>query len=418
MERSHPKRRRREHPSIRSGRHPGPPGRWPRLRQWLHRARSDGHERHTLLLVGKSTLAATAAWAIAYSLLDAEAPAFAPFSAVLMMQVTLYQSMAQALRYLAAVAAGVALQGVIGFVAGSDLVTFALVALIALAIGRWPRLGAQGTQVATAAFFAFSTYIAASSTLERATELGQILVLVGIGCTVGVTVNLLVIPPMRFRSAEYGVRALAHSMCELLSDIHPVLREGELEPERTRRWADRASRLGAMVAQARSALDTGEESVRYNPLRLLRRHRKRSFAGYFELVNALERVTYQLASVTRTLDLAVEAPDQGPSDQEFLTLYADFLASLSEITEQLGAVDEDRLASQSKELCSLAEQAAGYADRLSDGSWDIDVFRTEPESPYGTLLIEAARLQQEFQHTCDLLQRVADRRDSSRSTRM
>lgn len=85
-------------------------GRLSRMGQWWRRALgSEGYERHTVLLIGKSTVAATLAWIISFSLLNAQSPAFAPFSAVLIMQVTVYQSLLQSSRYVAAVAAGAAL---------------------------------------------------------------------------------------------------------------------------------------------------------------------------------------------------------------------------------------------------------------------------------------------------------------------
>ncbi|MDT0302470.1 FUSC family protein [Streptomonospora wellingtoniae] len=396
--------------SASSGRQPTPTGAWARTVQWLRRARSDGHERHTLLMIAKSTLAATIAWGISYSLLSAQSPAFAPFSAVLMIQVTVYQSFSQALRYLGAVAAGVAVQGVVGFLAGPNLATFVLVAAIALAIGRWPRLGSQGSQVVTAAFFAFALYITATSMTERAAQLGSIILLVAIGCTVGVLVNVLVAPPMRFRSAEYGVRALAHALCELLSDMHPALREGQLDTDRTRQWRERANRMQGTVAQARSAVRTAEESVYYNPRKLLnRRHRRHTFTGYAGVVDALERVSYQLAAVTRTLDMAVSETGAGPQRTEFLGLYADLLAALAEITDELGEVEEDRLVEQARHLCGLSDQARDYAQRLAEGAEDITFVVTDRSSPYGTLLVEAARLQEEVRHTCDLLQRSVNR---------
>ncbi|WP_131096698.1 FUSC family protein [Streptomonospora litoralis] len=404
----------RQRPSARSGRQPPSLNLGSRIGQWFRRAGSDGHERHTLLMIGKSTLAATIAWVISYSVLSAQAPAFAPFSAVLMIQVTVYQSFSQALRYLGAVGAGVAVQGIVGFVAGPNLVTFVLVAVIALVIGRWPRLGSQGSQVVTAAFFAFALYITATSTMERAAQLGWIIALVAIGCTVGVLVNLLVVPPMRFRSAEYGVRSLAQSVCDLLTDIHPALREGELDEDRTRQWRRRANRMEGTVAQARSAVRTAEESVYYNPRKLLsRQYRRHTFTGYAGVVDALERVSYQLASVTRTLDMSVSETGEGPRRTEFLGHYADLLAALAEITEELSAIDESRLVEQARHLCSLAEQARNYAQRLSDGAEDIEFLVTDRSSPYGTLLVEAARLQEEFQHTCDLLQRSVDREYST-----
>ncbi|HLS33461.1 MAG TPA: hypothetical protein VK039_07720, partial [Brevibacterium sp.] len=349
--------------------------------------------------------------------LRAQAPAFAPFSAVLMMQVTVYQSFAQALRYLGAVAAGVAVQGVVGFVVGPNLGAFILVTIAALVIGRWPRLGSQGSQVVTAAFFAFALYITATAVPERAAQLGQIILLVAIGCTIGVLVNALVMPPMRFRSAEYGVRSLSHALCELLSDMYPPLREGRLDEERTRQWRDRANRMEGTVAQARSAVRTAEESVYYNPRKLLRRNRRqRSFTGYAAVVDALERVAYQISSVARTLDRSVAATRQGPQRTEFLGLYADLLAVLAEIAENLSGVDEDRLGGQARDLCSLSETAQEYAQRLADGARDIEHLVTDRSSPYGTLLVEGTRLQEEFAYACDVLHRSVDQELSGGGT--
>lgn len=110
-------------------------GRVARVQEWLVRARSDGHERHTLALIVKSTLAAAVSWWVAHDVMGARSPSFAPFSAVLIMQVTVYRSLLQALRYVGAVAVGVALQGVLGLMAGPHLLTFVLVALVALMSG-------------------------------------------------------------------------------------------------------------------------------------------------------------------------------------------------------------------------------------------------------------------------------------------
>ncbi|MFC3520703.1 aromatic acid exporter family protein [Streptomonospora nanhaiensis] len=363
-------------------------------------------------MIAKSTLAATIAWTIAYYGMRAQAPAFAPFSAVLMMQVTVYQSVAQSLRYLGAVSLGVVLQGVFGFLAGPDVLTFALVTVGALVIGRWPRLGSQGSQVATAAFFAFSMYITATTTVDRLAQLGQIVLLVCVGCGVGVPVNLLVLPPMRFRSAEYGVRALAHSMCDLISDMHPPLREGSLDEERTAQWRRRANNLGRQVDQARTAVRTAEESVYYNPRRLLRRNRGRlTFTGYAEVVDALDRVSYQLASVARTLDESAGRTQAGPDRDAFLGHYADFLASAAEVTRDLSEVADERLAEQTDDLCAKVAQAEEYAQGLADHASRNALPLTDRSSPYATLLVEATRLQEEFQYTCDVLRRTVGREE-------
>ncbi|MFC9682409.1 aromatic acid exporter family protein [Streptomyces sp. NPDC056948] len=379
-----------------------------RVRRWFGRAASDGHERHTLALIGKSTLAAAVSWVIARDVMAAQSPAFAPFSAVLIMQVTVYQSLVQALRYVGAVVVGVGLQGVLGLLAGPHLLTFVLVTLAALAIGRWRPLGSQGPQVATAAFFAFSTYVAATSDAQRWSQLGQIIVLVLIGCGVGVVVNTLVLPPLRYRSAEYGVHTLAHSLCDLVGDMYPALREGKLEEERTRHWRRRASHLAPIVQQAQSSVHTAWESTFYNPRRLWRRHRHRtSFDGYQAVVNALERVSQQVASMTRSLD-QWHAADAGRGYVDFARSYGDFLASLAHIAELLSQVDEDHLQDQAQQLCEAAGQAQQCRDRLEDEARAGSLPLSDPAQPYGILMAEAARLTDEFQYTCDVLKHGVD----------
>lgn len=379
-------------------------GRAARAAQWFRRAaESDGHERHALALIVKSTLAATASWFVSHDLMAAQSPAFAPFSALLIMQVTVYQSLLQSLRYVGAVAAGVLLQGALGFVVGPTLLAFALVALVALVIGRWRPLGSQGSQVATAAFFAFSMYVSATGESERWSQLGQIIVLVLIGCGVGVVVNLVVLPPMRYRSAEYGVRTLAQSLLDLVGDMYPALQEGELDEERTQHWRERAAHLGSITAQAQASVHTAWESTFYNPRRLLRRHRyPTTFTGYQAVVDALERVSYQVASMTRSLD---QRNDAGGSagHRDFLRGYGDFLAALTDLTELLARLDESRLEQQSEELRAAAEEAQRRRDRLEEDTRAGPLPLDDPARPYGILLAEATRLMDDFRHTCDVL---------------
>ncbi|MEU5836169.1 aromatic acid exporter family protein [Streptomyces diacarni] len=388
-------------------------GRVSRARQWFRRAvGSGGHERHTMTLIFKSTLAAAVSWWVAHDLIGATSPAFAPFSAVLIMQVTVYRSLWQALRYVGAVSVGVAVQGALGFLAGPHLLTFVLVALVALAVGRWRPLGSQGSQVATAAFFAFSTYVAAAGSAQRWSQLGQIIELVFIGCGIGVIVNMVVLPPMRYRSAEYGIHTLAHSLCDLVGDMYPALREGKLDEERTRQWRQRAVQLGPIAQQAQSSLHTAWESTLYNPRRLRRRHRPRTFSGYQAVVDALERVTYQVTSMTRSLDQWGGGADGESNAAGFTRAYGDFLASLAHIAELLADIDEDQLHSQSQELCQAAAEAQRCRDRLEDDARESSLPLSDPGRPYGILMAEATRLMDEFQHTCDVLQHGVDQADS------
>ncbi|MFG2891214.1 aromatic acid exporter family protein [Streptomyces sp. NPDC048248] len=381
-------------------------GRLARIGQWCGRALgSDGPERHTALLVSKSALAATISWVVADNLLNAQSPAFAPFSAVLIMQVTVYQSVVQSLRYVGAVAAGVAVQAALGFLAGPEVVTFALVTVAALVIGRWPALGAQRGQVATAAFFAFSTYASAAGNFEKLAQLGQIVLLVVIGSVVALAVNLAVFPPMRFRSAEFSIRTLAHALGDLLNDIHPALAAGEVEEERTEQWRTRAAQTGELITQARAGMRTAEESLYYNPRRLLRRHRERTgFENYGAVLDALERTLYQMASLTRSLDQWRDT-ETTYRYVAFLQSYATFLEAIADIARLLTTLDEDHLVDQTAELCRLADQAQQYRDQVATQAKDDGLPLADPTRPYGVLVVEATRLMEEFQHTSDVLRR-------------
>lgn len=376
---------------------------------WLRRAwDAPGHERNTALLVGKSALAATLAWWTAQDLLHAASPAFAPFSAVLIMNATIYQSVWQALRYTAAVTVGVAVQAAVGFVAGPDLVAFVMVAVIALTIGQWPALGEQRSQVATAAFFAFSTYAAATSTGERVTELGQIVLLVLVGCGLGLLVNLAIAPPLRYRGAEHGLQVLAAEIERLLDDMADGLCTGDVDAERAKQWRAAGESAQRAVGQARAGLVTAENSLPFNPRRLLPAHRRYlTFGRYQQSVDALERAVYQLGSLTRSLGRWRET-ESTYTYAPTLRAYAKFASSLRDIAHIMAALEADSLSEQAQEMCRLATVAQDALENVLTAASDDSLPLSDRSRPYGVLVVEATRLMEEFQNTCDVLKSTAD----------
>ncbi|WP_432142826.1 hypothetical protein [Streptomyces sp. bgisy084] len=77
--------------------------------------------------------------------------------------------------------------------------------------------------------------------------------------------------------------------------------------------------------------------------------------------------------------------------------------SLSRITRVFADLDEDRLGDQAPELCQLADEVQGYRRRLAEEAERGELPLADPGRPYGVLVIEAARLMEEFQYTCDVL---------------
>ncbi|MFI1741761.1 hypothetical protein [Streptomyces sioyaensis] len=72
--------------------------------------------------------------------------------------------------------------------------------------------------------------------------------------------------------------------------------------------------------------------------------------------------------------------------------------------------DEDRLHEQAPQLCRLADQAQQCRRRVAEQAEREAPPLADPARPYGVLVIEATRLMEEFQYTCDVLQHHVDQR--------
>ncbi|XKK38607.1 aromatic acid exporter family protein [Nocardiopsis sp. ARC36] len=382
--------------------------RYTRVRVWLSRSAASGsYERHTLALVAKGALAATLAWLVAHHLMAAPSPAFAPFSAVLMVQVTVYQSVVQSLRFVGAIVLGVALQAVSALTAGPDILTFVLVALVALGVGQWRALGQYGTQVATAAFFAFATYVSASGTVERLSQLGQIVLLVLVGSAIGVAVNLLVFPPLRFRSAESALQTLVGSLRHLCADMSRGLLDGRIDESTTAWWRQRANALEPAVRQARLAVGTARESVYYNPRRVLggRGCSEPRPQFYEQLADSLERAVRQVESLARALD-RWQKDDRADPHWEFLVRCGELVQAVASALRVLEEPDGLRTRAHAERFHEAVEGVRRHESALegvcADGG-DRTPPLGDPTRPYGVFLIETQRLLDEFEYVDELL---------------
>lgn len=377
------------------------------VRAWTVRARRSGsYEFNTVLGVLKGALAASVSWYIAQEVIGAQMPAFAPFTAVLMMQITVYRSAVQSLRYIGAVLLGIVVQAFLAFTAGPDVLTFALIALITLAIGHLRFLGAQGPQVPTAAFFAFSTFLTAEGFSGRLEQLGQIVVLVAVGCVVGTLVNLVVFPPMRHRSVDWSFSALAHSLCDLLGDLSRDLADGEIDESSTSSWRQRANAMESSVEQVRVSVRTARESLVINPARYLRKHRGHAaFEGYGQLVESLGRTSSLVASLSRALQLWANRDEQPPHD-EFFARYGELIGALAEVTRSLSQLDEDSFGGRTEVLRRATARAQERLDALTDPppQGDPPPF-DDLTQPYSILLIEGRRLVDEMQYCAEVVER-------------
>ncbi|RCW45350.1 uncharacterized membrane protein YgaE (UPF0421/DUF939 family) [Halopolyspora algeriensis] len=314
-----------------------------RARSWLQglvgRGRDPlerfGLSSDALLLIVKSVVAATLGWLIAEVVLNAPSSTFAPFSAVLMLHATVSRSVNHSFGFAAAMTGGVALAGALVPLLGPSLGTFALLVLLASLLGRWRKLGSQGVQVTVAAMFSYAAFFQADSGPSSWLHLASIAGLVVLGCFIGVGTNLVIVPPLRYRTAEHSVRILAQQLCGLLGDIAACLRAGHHDSNQVDAWWDRANELQNTVAQARSSVEDAAETLRLNPRRLLLRQNP-SFAGHRRTVSSLERATEQLRSLTRAFSDISRTGHLDDAQQAFLRSYADVLDAAAAATRVLG----------------------------------------------------------------------------------
>lgn len=359
----------------------------------------------TLLVIGKCMIAAGVSWFLAETLLQAPSATFAPFSAVLIVHATVSQSLSHSARFVAAMLAGVVLTGLLAPLLGSGVFVFAAIVLVALLIGQWPRLGSQGAQVAIAAMFAYRSFEQAPDWPSSWMQLASISGLVLLGAAIGVLTNLLIVPPLLYRSAEQGVRTLARRVSDQLITIANGLREGTPSADQADEWSHRVGELPNLVEQTRWNLEHASETMRFNPRRLFMRTSV-SFTGYRYTVNALAHVVDQLPPITRSLTFVA---DDGAEvhHQRFLQSYAQILDAVAGATRQLGELhslhdlreesDLDTHLEHGRQACQQVKQHLDNADVSEPGQWPA----------YQALHADSLRIIEDIARTQHQLARIA-----------
>lgn len=244
---------------------------------------------------GKAALAACVAWAVAGWWLQAPAAFVAPWMAVVLVESTVYRSLAHGLQQLAAIAVGTVVATVVALVLGSTMVTMVVVLPAVLLLTQWQRLGGQGVYAATGALFVLT-----GGQVSLAMSGARIAEAV-FGAVVGVTVNALVRPPVYLRDTRAALQDAAREAQEILDAVAEGLADGEWDSHAAGGWHERALRLGRLVDQARLAIGWSRESMRGN-------HRGRRTGAlsppgqaYDDALGVLDHVAVHTAGVTRTV---------------------------------------------------------------------------------------------------------------------
>ena len=293
----------------------------------LRRGRTPG------LRTAKTTLAAVLSFVIAERLHTSAAPIHAPLTALLVVQLTLYETVAHGIGRVASVVIGVLLS--IGVAASVGLTWWSIGAVVAtsLVVGRLLRLGAHLLEVPITAMIV----LAAVGPADRV-AVGRVYETL-IGAAVGICVNFVIAPPLYIQPAGDALAELAEAMEAFVRGLADELRRG-WSREAADRWLTAARSLGQEVGRADRALARAEQSAQLNPRRSTARlSQPRLRTG----LTGLEHAYVSLRSVCRSL---LDRTYYVPAEQEATGAYGPevrrAIAALLDLTAnalgQVGAV--------------------------------------------------------------------------------
>ncbi|MFI1411878.1 aromatic acid exporter family protein [Streptomyces sp. NPDC020707] len=269
-----------------------------------------GPERDTAIQSLKAAGAALLAWALAGWWWNAPMALLAPWTALFLVQSTVYRSLLTALQQVVVVVTGTLLATAALALTGDTMAAMALALPLTVLLGNYTRLGTQGLYAPTAALFvlAYGSY-SGFDILHRLLE-------TLLGAAIGIAVNATVLPPDHAGHVRRLRARLPQDSASLLYEVADGI-ETPYDEKRARGWYDSAVRLADVVTELRTARRWSDESRRFNPGRRLRRSAVPPPAAEWDFT--WDRITEHIRAITRSLSEAVSYPESALGVQSILS---------------------------------------------------------------------------------------------------
>jgi hypothetical protein len=229
----------------------------------------------------KIALATVAAYVVAVLLLGEPQPVLAALTALLVVQVTLYETVRHGWQRIGSVVVGVLIAVMLSSMFGLTWWSLGVTVLAALIVGQTLRLGDHVLEVPISAMLVLAVGSHTQAGVGRVYE-------TLVGAAVGVAISLLV-PAVYVQPAGDAIGELAEQIGQLLHSVAADIEEGWTH-ERVLAGLQRARGMEEAVGHARRALIQAEDSLRLNPRRRAANVPKRLRSGLTALEYAMIHV--------------------------------------------------------------------------------------------------------------------------------
>jgi hypothetical protein len=322
----------------------------------------------SLARASRLSVAAVASWAIALGVLADKRPVTAALTALLIVQVTLFGTVAETARRILSVLVGVGIAITVSTFVGFTWWSLGALVMTSILVGQLLRLGAHLLEVPISAMLILAAGGAGTAATDRVAE-------TLIGALVGLLLNVLLPPSTRTRSAGEAVERFANRMAELLDRVSRRLAEQPVSRDEGYGWLREQRAIAHDSSHVDRVLAETQESRRLNP----------RAAGSWNPVpdlrsglDALEHTAVSLRSVLRAIAdgagaATVPGDDsdrrQSPQDSELRRTFADLITHLATCITTYGTVV--RLGAQTDsteaELQAALDRLRAALDELHGG---------------------------------------------------
>ena len=312
----------------------------------------------TAATITRLTACAVFAYLIALPVPETSPPVLAPLTAILVLQVSIYQTLFSAVRRVAAVVIGVLIALGLSRWIGFTWWSLGLTITLGLAVGYALRLREAVLEVPISAMLILSVGSKAAAT-SRITE-------TLIGTAAGLIAGFVLTAP-QVEPAEEAIADLARAMADLLDRMAAGLNDGPVN-DSARAWLDQARALGNEIRRVDEALQQAEESTKLNPRSVRLPYTTVTLRQSLE---TLEHSAITVRILARSLVDTTRLADDNPvNDPDVRRGLADTLGELSAAVRTYGGLatelDPRRHDALKAELERHLAAARDQQDRLSE----------------------------------------------------